>query len=96
MAHFYANIKGNRSERTACGTKNSGISGHIRGWNIGGKVQVYHNDLLEKDGIIFHLTGGSNYDSNLGVSLHYCPETGIVRLNDKKVGTIINGKFVLS
>ena len=58
MAHFYANIQGNRSERTACGTKNSGISGHIRGWDIGAWSAVGHAN--GKDIVTMKLTSGSN------------------------------------
>ncbi len=38
MAHFYASIQGSRGGATRCGTPNSGIEGHIRGWNVGVRV----------------------------------------------------------
>lgn len=40
MARFYSSIQGNRSEATRMGTPASGISGHIRGWNIGARVGI--------------------------------------------------------
>ena len=59
MAHFYAQIQGNRGEATRMGTPNSGIEGHIRGWNVGvkvyGSVDNDGNDVFE----VYH-TGGSN------------------------------------
>lgn len=66
MAHFYASIQGNRSERTAMGTKNSGIEGHIRGWNIGGRVYVSHNQETGQDEVTVYITAGSN--NGLGMS----------------------------
>lgn len=66
MAHFYASIQGNRSERTAMGTKNSGIEGHIRGWNIGGRVYVSHKQATGQDEVTVYITAGSN--NGLGMS----------------------------
>ena len=58
MSHFYADIKGSRGQATRCGTKNSGIRGHIRGWNIG--IQVYGGiDENGNDTFSVYLTGGS-------------------------------------
>ena len=58
MSRFYASIQGNRSEATRQGTPNSGIYGHIRGWDVGVEVEgavINGND-------VFHIyaTGGSN------------------------------------
>jgi hypothetical protein len=58
MAHFYADIQGNRGMATRMGTPNSGINGHIRGWNIGVKV-VGWVDENGKDCFQVHKTGGS-------------------------------------
>ena len=41
MSHFYASIEGNRSEATRCGTKSSGMQGHVRGWTIGCTTAAY-------------------------------------------------------
>jgi hypothetical protein len=71
MAQFYASIRGNRSERTCMGSKNSGISGHIRGWNIGAKVWISHNDQTEKDEVTVYKTGGSNGATNDKVIAHF-------------------------
>jgi len=72
MAHFYASIQGNRSERTCLGTK-SGILGHIRGWRLGGYVKLFYCPVIEDDGINIKITGGSNgrYDDEKSFSL-YC------------------------
>lgn len=64
MANFYASIQGNRSERTCMGTKDSGIYGHIRGWNIGGRVDVDYCEMIEDDKVSLRLTGGSNGGGN--------------------------------
>lgn len=47
MAHFYADIQGSRGEATRCGTQGSGISGHIRGWSVGAKVEVSFEDGVD-------------------------------------------------
>ena len=59
MSQFYASIQGNRGEATRCGSKNSGIEGHIRGWSIGARVKGY-TDSQGRDHIIVIKTGGSN------------------------------------
>lgn len=59
MAHFYASIKGSRGEATRIGTKNSGIQGHIRGWNIGAKVHC-SVDKNGDDTVDIYLTSGSS------------------------------------
>jgi hypothetical protein len=61
MAQFYANIQGNRGEATRMGTKNSGLSGHIRGWNIGAKVVMSYDEKTGKDVCTIWKTSGSNH-----------------------------------
>ena len=58
MSHFYASIEGNRGMATRCGTKNSGIQGHIRGWRVGAKVECDVN-CNGKDVVRVYSTGGS-------------------------------------
>lgn len=58
MAQFYASIQGNRGEATRMGTKLTGIEGHIRGWNIGCRVHMYHRDGVDHCWI--YQTKGSN------------------------------------
>ena len=60
MARFYADIQGNRGEGTRCGTKKSGIGGHIRGRNIGCSVDILYDKDKEKDVMTVYLTSGSN------------------------------------
>lgn len=57
MAHFYADIQGRRGEATRCGDKGSGITGHIRGWTIGARVDMSHDDGV--DHVRVFRTGGS-------------------------------------
>lgn len=60
MAHFYASIQGNRGEATRMGSKGSGISGHIRGWNVGARVTCSHEN--DKDVVrIYKTTGSAGY-----------------------------------
>ena len=58
MARFYASIQGNRGEATRMGTKTSGIGGHIRGWNVGARIEIRH--VAGKDVVQVYRTGGSN------------------------------------
>jgi hypothetical protein len=59
MAHFYASVKGGRSEQTCTGTKNSGMTAHIRGWNAGAEVDLYHSEN-GVDRVRIYITSGSN------------------------------------
>lgn len=59
MAHFYGSMQGARGEATRCGTKASGISAHIRGWNVGVRVSCYV-DGNGRDVIEVRRTAGSN------------------------------------
>lgn len=64
MAQYYANIQGNRGEATRMGTKSSGLSGHIRGWDIGAKVTMVWNKETGEDEVHIRLTSGSNNGKN--------------------------------
>jgi hypothetical protein len=59
MSRFYANIKGNRGEATRAGSEKSGMHGHIRGWNIGGRVECFVNSDGQ-DEVRMILTAGTN------------------------------------
>ena len=59
MSHFYASIRGNRGLATRQGTKESGIWGHIRGWDIGASVDCWV-DNEGNDCLSIYITGGSN------------------------------------
>jgi hypothetical protein len=58
MSQFYASIQGSRGEATRQGSKNSGIVGHVRGWNLGCRVEMSHED--GRDVCRVYRTGGSN------------------------------------
>ena len=59
MSRFYADIQGNRGEATRCGSAKSGISGHIRGWDIGCRVDCFVDENGE-DKVQIILTAGSS------------------------------------
>jgi hypothetical protein len=59
MAHFYGSVKGHRGEASRTGTKKSGISAHIRGRNIGIRVDLRHDEKNGKDFCTIYETGGS-------------------------------------
>jgi hypothetical protein len=59
MAHFYATVTGSRdTTATKTGTKQSGMTAHIRGWEIGVRVCLTHSN--GKDTVSVYRTSGSN------------------------------------
>lgn len=59
MSRFYASIEGSAGEATRQGTANSGIRGHVRGWDSG--VRVYgRTDAEGRDTFDVYATSGSN------------------------------------
>jgi hypothetical protein len=74
MAHFYGSMTGSaKTEATRCGTKNSGISAHVRGWEVG--VRLYGHAGTESDYFEVYATHGS---SGNGASVYM----GTVRIVD--------------
>jgi len=62
MAHFYGNMGSGNGEVTRAGTRNSGIWGHIRGWDVG--VRVLGSTVTDEHGNVndvfaVYLTSGS-------------------------------------
>jgi hypothetical protein len=58
MAQFYASIQDQAGPATRMGSKSSGIEGHVRGWNVGARVVVTHED--GHDVVRVYRTSGSN------------------------------------
>lgn len=46
------------------GGKESGISGHIRGWHIGARVTMVYNKETGEDEVHIRLTSGSSGNMN--------------------------------
>lgn len=60
MSRFYASISGSaQNDATRQGTPNSGIRGHVRGWEVGVKVAGFV-DSEGQDCFRIYATGGSN------------------------------------
>ena len=72
MSHFYAEIQGDRKERTCRGTKNSGATGHIRGRDVGARVTMIYNELNDENEVTIELTSGlsGGRSVNLGTFTH--------------------------
>lgn len=61
MARFYASINGQaRTTATRRGNKASGISGHIRGWDSGVRVEGSYDPDTDADVFRVYATPGSN------------------------------------
>lgn len=59
MAQFRATIEGQRGEASRLGSKASGITARINGWNGGVRVEAAHRD--GKDYFDVYATGGSGH-----------------------------------
>jgi len=59
MSQFYGSMQGDRKEVTRRGNKNSGFVGHIRGWDVGARVEMHHNETTGQDEVKIYLIGGS-------------------------------------
>lgn len=68
MAQFIATIKGRRGEVHRLGTKPSGITAHIAGWNSGIRVVAYYNPDTERDEFTVYRTGGSNHPEGVPIT----------------------------
>jgi hypothetical protein len=58
MAHFYSTVASKNSQQTKCGHGSSGMNGHLRGWNIGCRVDLKCVD--GKDVVTVYKTYGSH------------------------------------
>lgn len=74
MAQYYANVSGSRgTEVTKTGTKQSGMSAHIRGWDTGVKVELSH--VNGEDVVKVYRTGGSNRNHDYILIAQYTQRT---------------------
>lgn len=62
MAQFYAGVQGHRGAATRLGTKDSGATAFVQGWDTGVYVEAFHTD--GKDVLHVYKTGGSNKSIN--------------------------------
>lgn len=100
MSHFYASIEGKaRTPATRCGSKSSGIRGHLRGWDIGVRVIGQHRDEDNADDLLVIMTRGSNgrgpetliatitLDLSTGipeVTLHRSPSDQVIEYDERR------------
>jgi hypothetical protein len=94
MSHFYADIQGSRGEATRCGTKSSGMSGHIRGWNVGVRVIIDYDENLGEDVVAVYATGGSN-GSRLTQLICTIREDGKIIFKDERLNLIKRANEIL-
>lgn len=66
MSQFYASIQGNRGEATRMGTKESGMSGYIRSWDIGCRATMNHVDNEDYIHITLTSNNGTGSERFLG------------------------------
>ena len=76
MSRFYAEIKGKAGKVSRLGHKESGMWGHIRGWNSGVEIEC-RVDSEDIDYIEIYATNGSNgYGSRWLIATVYEDSTG--------------------
>ncbi len=60
MSRFYGDLSGQaKTVATRRGNTNSGVEAHVRGWDIGVRIEA-ESDRQDRDTIRLTLTGGSN------------------------------------
>lgn len=47
MSHFYCTMVGKAGEATRSGTVASGMTAHVRGWDVGVKIHAYEQDGVD-------------------------------------------------
>jgi hypothetical protein len=57
MAHFIADLEGQRASRSTIGSKQSGIVAEAAGWRIGARIEMSHEH--GRDVVRVYKTGGS-------------------------------------
>ena len=60
MARFYGEIQGSRGTATRMGSEESGFWGHIRGWQVGVRVDCFVDKKTGLDELHVTRTGGSD------------------------------------
>ena len=83
MNHFYAEIQGSHGRATRQGTRNSGINGHIRGWDVGVAVDGSHDSRSGEDVFSVFVTTGSSgggYGQRLIATIRRKPDDQTPRL----------------
>jgi len=64
MAHFRGAIKGNRGEASRLGTKKSGLTARLNGWDIGADVFLEYSEERGCDILAVYVTRGSSYNNS--------------------------------
>lgn len=78
MARFYGSVSGSAgSDATRQGTPQSGITGHVRGWDVG--IGVKGTDRGGMDSFSAYATTGSN-GSGRGVEVFHVHNDGVLRI----------------
>lgn len=71
MSHYYGEMQGARRGVTRTGTLNSGITAHLRGWDVGCRVTISWDAQHHCDVVEVHRTGGTNSPASRGMIARY-------------------------
>lgn len=85
MSRFYGSLRGGRGEATREGHAATGINGHIRGWDLGVRVDGFAVERAEgrgpeRDGFDVTVTGGSHGNR---------PSTPLLRVEEDGDGIVV-------
>jgi len=81
MAQFRGVMQGRKGLVSRLGSKRSGLSAKLNGWNMGVKVELDYDDEKKQDRASIYLTSGSNGKKN-PIFLASISQDGIVNLQD--------------
>ena len=96
MSRFYGSLRGSaKTLATRRGNTASGITGHIRGWDIGVEVASFDG---ESDGFHVYVTGGTNgrLDATRLATVELLPNTGSYARHIRVILFNADGKEIAS
>lgn len=85
MARFYGQIEGQgRTMASRCGSRNSGIWSHVRGWRSGVEIQGFSDDDDIDTFQIFGTHGSNGPGERKLIATLYCNSAGELRIDHFK------------
>ena len=88
MAQYIGFLTGGRGETSRLGTKKTGMSSEVRGWNSGGYTHMSYDKDTNQDEVSFHTKEGS-----AGGTTHLLDSVK-VRCSPTYTRILVNGKCI--
>lgn len=90
MARFYAEIQGNKGLASRMGSKSSGMSASVNGWDVGVDVRAYV-DGHDQDIVVVTPNGGSNGVDHVRMSVGVKHDSVLIHTRTQDVIVHENG-----